>query len=49
MVEIYGDEAIVMCGECGLSDRVKYFPPCNDVDIYNRFMDKYYGKLGKYA
>jgi transcription elongation factor Elf1 len=44
MMEIYGDDAIVMCGECGLSDRVKYFPPCNDVDIYDRFMDKYYEK-----
>jgi transcription elongation factor Elf1 len=36
-------EAIVRCG-CGVKDRVKYFPPFEDVDIYNRFVDKYYGK-----
>jgi transcription elongation factor Elf1 len=45
MVEIYGDEAIVMCGECGLRDRVKYFPPFNAVDIYDRFVDKCLRKL----
>jgi hypothetical protein len=43
MMEIW-DEAIVMCGEW-VKDRVKYFPPFNDADIYDRFMDKCLRKL----
>jgi transcription elongation factor Elf1 len=35
-------EALVRCGKCGVNDKVKYTPPSEEVDIYNRFMDKYY-------
>jgi transcription elongation factor Elf1 len=44
-IEIDGEdcETIVRC-RCGVKDRVKYFPPFEEVDIYNRFVDKYYGE-----
>lgn len=38
-------EAFIRCGKCGVNDKIKYMPPSEEVDIYNKFMDKYYKKV----
>ncbi|MEM2102904.1 MAG: hypothetical protein QXM22_05265 [Candidatus Bathyarchaeia archaeon] len=33
----------IKCGNCGLTDEVSVNPAFKDIDVYCKFIDKYYG------